>query len=61
MIFVMCGAEIPQKMGFLSLLINNLGEDFHGHEKRKERETRLELATYSLGILPRSYSFLFSP
>ncbi len=45
----MCGAEIPQHMGFISLLINNLGEDFQGHEKRKERETRLELATYNLG------------
>ncbi len=45
----MWGAEISQNMGFMSLLFNNLGEDFQGHEKRKERETRLELATYSLG------------
>jgi len=35
MIFVMCGAEISQKMGFLSPLVNNLGEIFQGHEKEK--------------------------
>ncbi len=35
MIFVMCGAEISQNIGFRSPLVNNLGEDFQGHEKEK--------------------------
>ena len=59
MIFVMCGAEISQNIGFRSPLVNNLGEDFQGHEKEKSgkrgsnsRPTAWEAVALPTELLP---------